>query len=87
VQAWLGSIGIDLPYLVASFSLVGVAGFISLGMIGPMLWHRCGGREAHARYLPVLTLPLSVFMTRPRPFRYSCSAPSTLTPVFTEISK
>jgi hypothetical protein len=61
VQAWLGSIGIDLPYLVASISLVGVAGFNWLGMIwrtgmiGLMFWQWCRRRDAHARSLPLHT--------------------------------
>jgi len=40
LKSWLDGFGIDLPYVMASLSLVGVAGFLSLGLIGPMLWHR-----------------------------------------------
>jgi len=33
-------LGIDVPYLLASLMVIGISGFMTLGMIGPMLWHR-----------------------------------------------
>ena len=39
-RALLPWIGVDPPYLLASLSLIGLSGFLTLGMMGPVLWHR-----------------------------------------------
>ena len=39
---WLG---IDAPYLLASMVMIGVSGFLSLGLLGPMLWPARGQQD------------------------------------------
>ena len=39
---WLG---VDVTYLVASLTAIGFGGFLSLGMLGPMLWPGRGQQD------------------------------------------
>ena len=38
--------GIDASYLLASLTVIGVSGFLSLGMLGPMLWPGRGQQDS-----------------------------------------
>lgn len=61
VQAWLSSVGLDLPYLVASVLLVGVVGAGgSFWLVLIVFWLRCGGMHA-------LSLPLRYSHSPPLP--------------------
>ena len=40
VSKVLTSLGVEVPYLCASLILIGVSGFLTLGLMGPVLWHR-----------------------------------------------
>ena len=43
--------GVDGSYLLASFTVIGISGFLSLGMLGPMLWP---GRGQHDTMLLIM---------------------------------
>ena len=43
---WATHLGVDVSYFVASLTMIGLSGFLSLGVLGPMLWPGRGQHDA-----------------------------------------